>query len=151
MKKALMYSLKVWLTTIILGMRVAVVIKICLDTDHSIYGAGDVFATAIYDIPVALIAWIPSFLLFLVVVYYLSKTDNAIWTKKLILSGLGIFLAILPFVIVFTHQLFSANYLPDMLPELCAYAGLTLAGVWFYKLTLISHISAIQPNLGTKL
>jgi uncharacterized membrane protein len=150
MKQALIYSLKVWLTTIVLGMRVAAVIKICLDTDH-LYGAGDIFSSAIYDIPVGLIACTPSFFLFLVGVFFLSKTSGTIWSKKLILSVLGVILAILPFAIVFTHQLFSANYLPDMLPELCGYVGITLAGIWFYKLTWVSNTPNAHPSLDSEL
>jgi hypothetical protein len=150
MKHTLIYSLKVWLTTIVLGMRVAAVIKICLDTSH-LYGVGDIFSSAIYDIPVGLIACTPSFFLFFLAVFFLSKSINTIWSKKLILSVLGVILAILPFAIVFTHQLFSANYLPDMLPELGGYIVITIAGVWFYKLTLLSNTPDTQPNLNPEL
>jgi hypothetical protein len=37
MKQALIYSLKVWLTTVVLGMRIAGLIKILLDTDVPLF------------------------------------------------------------------------------------------------------------------
>jgi hypothetical protein len=140
MKQALIYSLKVWLTTVVLGMRIAALIKILLDTDHLIYKFSDIFTSAVYDIPVGLIACLPSFGIFLLTVSLLRKSNYNIRSKKLVLSALGLLLSVLPFALLFTHQLFNINYLPDMLPELCAYTGLTIAGIWFYKLETLTTI-----------
>jgi len=131
-KQALIYSLKVWLTTIILGIRITGLIKLFIDP--LIYKFEDIFSSAIYDIPVGLIACAPSFFIFLFAVRRICKRNTSVLLKKAILSAIGILLSLIPFIILFPYQLFHTNYLPDMLPELCSYVGLTLVGIWVYKL-----------------
>jgi hypothetical protein len=135
MKQAMVYSLKVWLTTAILGMRIAAIIKICLDGYH-IYSWPDIFSSAIYDIPIGIIACLPSSILFALLTRRLKKNPYTITRLKLILSLTGILLSLLPFAIVFPSQITHVNYLPDMLPELLGYTLITLGGIWFYKLKL---------------
>ena len=145
MKQAFIYSLKVWLTTVLLGMRVAALIKIATDTQHLMYKAEDIFDSAIYDIPVGLIACLPSWLLFSLVVGYLNKVIHSVEQEKLWLSVVAVFLSILPFALLFWHQLTHLNYLPDMLPELAAYTIVTIAGTWFYKLPSITkEVNAVN-------
>jgi hypothetical protein len=148
MKQALIYSLKVWLTTVVLGLRISGLIRICMDTDHLIYKWSDMFSSAMYDIPVGLIACLPSWALFILSVWALKKSKSSLILVKLFLSLIGVMLSILPFAIVFNHQLFNINYLPDMLPDLFGYTLITVAGVWFYKLILDDKAPTITPNLS---
>ncbi|MEO6849387.1 MAG: hypothetical protein ABI166_02115 [Mucilaginibacter sp.] len=141
MKKATIYSLKVWLTTVVLGMRIAGLIKILLDTDHVTYSFQDIFYSAIYDIPVGLIACLPSWLIFTFITFYLNNKKNIkIVYKKCWLTISAMFLGVLPFAIVFWPQLTHINYSPDMLPVLIAYTGVTIAGIWFYKLDPVNNV-----------
>jgi len=134
MKQALIYSIKVWLTTVVLGMRIAVLIKICLDTDHLIYDFEDFFGSAIYDIPIGLIACAPSWILFSLSVLVINKPKRSVMVKKLWLTLAAFILGILPFAIVFWGQLTHPNYWPDMAPEVFGYISVTIASLWFYKL-----------------
>ena len=146
MKQALVYSLKVWLTTVVLGIRIAVLIKIGLDTDHLIYSFEDMFNSAIYDIPVGIIACSPSWILFSVAVWLINKTKSGMLLRKMWLSLIAIVLGILPFAIVFWVQLTHPNYWPDMAPEVAAYVGITIAGVWFYKLkSIYTDVKELPP------
>jgi hypothetical protein len=147
MKQAFIYSLKVWLTTAVLGMRLAVLIKICLDTDHLIYGFQDVFGSAIYDIPVGIIDCSPSWIIFSFAVWLVAKTKSRMLLKKLCLTSIAIVLGILPFGIVFWYQLTRPNYWPDMAPEILGYVGITIAGIWFYKLRAAANKPLNEPTL----
>jgi hypothetical protein len=132
MKQALVYSLKVWLTTVILGMRVAVLIRILLDSEHLIYSFGDTFSSAAYDIPIGLIVCTPSWVLFAFASKSINSRGHSVIYKNIILSACSIPLIILPYAIVF-HQIIYPNYWPDMLPDLCGYALVTVAGIWIYR------------------
>jgi len=134
MKQAFIYSTKVWLTTVILGMRITGLIKILLDTDHLIYKVQDIFTSAIYDIPVGFVACLPSWFLFTIITRYFNVKSISLIYKKLWFSLSAIFLSILPFAILFWYQLTHLNYLPDMLPELIGYTVVTIAGIWLYRL-----------------
>jgi hypothetical protein len=146
MKEATIYSLKVWLTTAIFGMRIAAVIKICLD-DYHIFSWSDTFSSAIYDIPIGIIACLPSWILFALLTRRLKKITSTITRLKLILSLLGILLSLLPFAIIFPSQITHVNYLPDMLPELFGYTLITLVGIWFYEQKLDNGRSTITHAL----
>jgi hypothetical protein len=141
MKQSLIYSSKVWLTTIILGMRVAALIKIGLDTDHLIYSPLDIINSAIYDIPIGLIVCLPSWFLFMILVSYFNKKNIQLIYKKLWLTITAIFLSVLPFAILFWYQLTHINYLPDMLPELIGYTSVTIIGIWVYKMRAVFRIN----------
>jgi len=143
MKPAFIYSLKVWITTIILGMRITGLIRISLDTDHLIYGVEDIFNSAIYDIPIGFVACLPSWLIFSVTVRYVNAMKTSLIYKKTWLTLISIFLGILPFAFLFWPQLTHTNYWPDMLPEIIGYAVVTTAGIWFYKLEPVTDPSVI--------
>jgi hypothetical protein len=119
-------------------MRIAAIIRILLDTDHLIYGAKDILGSAVYDIPIGIIACLPSFVLFGLTAYFLSKRSSTVLVKRMILTLPALVLSILPFAIVFPYQLSHTNYLPDLLPDLSGYSVVTLAGLWLYRFPSLS-------------
>ncbi|WP_428330581.1 hypothetical protein [Mucilaginibacter sp.] len=136
MKQALSFSVNVWLTTAILGMRFSMLIKICMDNHPSLNQWPEIFATAKYDIPVSLVGCFPSYLLFALATWVLAKPNSNIVKLKLLLTLIGVVLSIVPFLLILTNQLLNINYLPDLLPELIGYSIVTVAAIWLYKVKL---------------
>lgn len=132
MKQALMYSLKVWLTTIVAGPFIAILILSFLNpnTSHHL----ELFISLFYLTLGGIFFCLPSWLLFWLLAGFINKRELKMDYKKLFISIVSIFLSFIPFAIMDAHALFSPNYWPSELPWVASYFGVLITCIWFYKL-----------------
>jgi hypothetical protein len=137
MKQALVFSSKVWLTTIIVSPIIVGLLQSFLDPDT--YSYSDAFVGLIYCVPGGVIFCLPSSLLFWLAVWYVNKKKLKTYQKKIYISVGSVFLALIPFAILNAHTLFSPNYWPSELPWVGSYFGILTASIWFFKLRPINN------------
>jgi len=144
MKRAFIYTLKVFLTTIILAPGLATAITFFGNPE--IYKPEDALYTLII-IPAGLLLCIPSYVLFGLIASYLNKLFGNIFIIKTLLSLAALPLTLLPFGIMNYHTIINSNYWPSIAPWLGSYAGITVLGVWVYRLNrLITNTPPLQQG-----
>jgi hypothetical protein len=131
MKEAKLYSLKVWLTTIIVAPIIFGIVKNFLDP--LIYNVTDIFFGLAYSVPAGLILCIPSWLLFWLLAGYLNSSKLNAILKKLYISFFSILLVVLPFALLNIHYLIESNYWPEMIPWIGSYIGVLIGCIWIFK------------------
>jgi hypothetical protein len=144
MKTALIYSSKVWLTTIFVGPLIMGV-KI-----YSFYYGRDEDAwKCLYLVPeigilYGILYFLTSWFILSRLCWYISKRNLINKRTKVYLSFIGLVLAIAPFAVMDYHSLFTINkgwfagFPPDLFWTI-TYVGLTVAGIWFYKLEPVNN------------
>lgn len=146
MKEAGLYSIKVWLTTIIVAPIIAGIIQLCLDP--LTYNFNDIFLALFYAFPAGIILCIPSLLLFWLITWYLNKYCIGIIRKKIYITLLCSFLTILPFSILNIRALTHSNYWPSLMPWLISCFIVLIGSVWLYDIkstTMINQQNSITP------
>lgn len=135
MKQALIYSAKVWLTTLLVGPLLAVSITCFVAWYNPIvsYSGFGFWVDAYFDFNAGLML-LPLALLFWFTVFYMLKMQRKAATAKTVLTIVAIICCILPFVLtgpgmqMSLPSLFSSAYwLPD-------YLVVAVSCVWMYKL-----------------
>ena len=134
MKHALVYSLKVWLTSALIGplLLVGFMVVQTSHTDKDLVG----FTLAIMLF--GTIYSIPCFLILLLLVWILGKFKLGIIAKKIIASGVSILMIVLLTKIVF-------SYAQDH-TLLTIYSAITVAGIWLYELGTIPEETPETTN-----
>ena len=127
MKQALIYSLKVWLTSVVLGSLIST-IPMTLRSESK-----QQFAQALGFIPllIAIVAALSfcSWLLLFLFTYLFTKQSFRVKNVKLILSFLGLVLSVAPLLLLADGGL-GLVYTIDLI----TYPAWIIAGLWFYKL-----------------
>ncbi len=123
---ALVYSLKVWLTALLLGSLGAGMTL--YDKDSHISGLISWLGFVIFY---GFFFSFPSFLILFLFVYRLNKKALSVINKKLILSGVGLTLTLLPFFMMI--KLGFMDSWSDIF-VITPYAIIIVFGIWFYKL-----------------
>ena len=122
---ALAYSLKVWLTAVILGSLILCVFVLSPSSNNQHFdkqAASLVLITVFYSAIFSL----PSFFILLLSSLGLCNTSLTDIYRKLILTGIGILLSLLAARLSFLEE-FELSFT-------LSYLIVTLAGIWFYKL-----------------
>jgi hypothetical protein len=132
MKKTLVFSLKVWLTTIVIAPFIFGIIQVSTDTE--IYRLTDVLVGLFYCVPAGIVLCLPLWSLFWLFTTLINKMNSKIIVKKIALSIVMILLIMLTFCIINSHALFSPDYWPSVLPMVFSYLGVGILCVWCYPL-----------------
>jgi len=132
MKQALIYSLKVWLTSVIVAPLLNVLIMKTLGFHvGEILSIKDGLSAWITTSIVAMSYSIPSWLLLWLSTYKVSKYETALVTKKFILSLVGVALTCVPVWILFFNVVAMTGYIVIWST---GYGLPIVAGIWYYKL-----------------
>ena len=138
MKQALIYSLKVWLTTVILGSLI-MGIRIWFLYDWLADRWDNEVKVQEITIPSGLVCYLPCWFIFGLLCWYLNKKAVSVRSRYIFMSLTAIILAMAPFAIMDYQSLFSlyakgffAGFPPDLFWT-CTYVGVTLIGTWFYR------------------
>jgi hypothetical protein len=136
MKIALSYSLKVWLTTVILVPFLQII-----SHTVTVRSVQDVVTTLTLTFLYSFFLSIPSWLGLWVVILLFNKLTISVIYFKVCLSLVGFGLAILPFILL-THNLPTISN-PDFL-WVILYPLTIVASIWFYKLKPLNIEQAIS-------
>lgn len=127
MKQVLIYSLKVWLTSVLISPIIFILIEITFKT-RSFIDVNSVLGFIAYSIPYGLVLSIPSWLLFFACIYNISKFIRNLLTIRLIVTLVGSVLSLLSFYIIFHRDDDTTGVIPWAL----SYCIIIIAGSWFY-------------------
>jgi len=153
MKQAFSYSLKIWLTTIVVSPLLIglllneITIKLVTENVFDFLG-GELFIMVFGSV-----ICIPSYILQALLLFYLNQRKLKIWHKKLYLSIFALFLSILSFSILNCQLLFDArNSISDYLPGNIIFWVISvwiiiIICIWSYKLKaqMSKEIELNQP------
>ncbi|WP_461450132.1 hypothetical protein [Mucilaginibacter sp.] len=120
MKQALIYSLKVWLTSLLLGPMLYYPVQTIIEPQypHQFH----------YDVKYGFYFSMPSFIVSIIAVVIVKHLSTTLVVKKLLLSVAGVVLAALPFYIL------KGSWVQQGTEYLLAYGSITLIAIWVYKL-----------------
>ncbi|HEY4328004.1 MAG TPA: hypothetical protein VGN20_28730 [Mucilaginibacter sp.] len=137
MKEAFIYSLKVWLTGVILSPVLFTAIDIIIHR-NIYYDYQNALGFIGYSIVYGLILSIPSWLLLWLAIIIVSKWGVAIELKKVALTVAGAVLSLLPFYLLFHNDDKSSD--KDVCTWATTYCLVIIGGIWFYKFKPIMPI-----------
>ncbi len=157
MKQALIYSLKVWITALLLAPTLAYPIWWLVEWIISYVNRGKVFSMGIiygFDINASTISWgilwsalyfLPYLAILFVSVIFLRRGSTSIRSKKTALTGLAIILTLCPFPFV---KVLEYEVIFDIrLAWLISFGLIFIAGVWFYRLKPVNKAPNIEPTI----
>src|ERR1700761_4067963 len=122
--KAITYSLKVWLTGVILGSVIFLIMNL-LEEPASARAQTDMVGLVPVILTFAFLFSLPSLGLLTGTVAFIERFNMSQLTKKLILTGIGILLTMLPL-----YYLFNDWY--DVLKYTGPYSSMIILGIWVY-------------------
>jgi len=137
MKRSFIYTLKVWLTSVVLAPPVIVILtKLFLPHEMVFDNVANVLSSIVLLIYLATIVSIPSWMLLwlstaLIIKFNFSNTYN-----KVILTVIGCILCVLPFYLLF-HEDDNPSR-ADLAIWASSYMLVIVGGIWFYKLKIVS-------------
>ncbi|WP_426582131.1 hypothetical protein [Mucilaginibacter sp. R-33] len=132
MKKELVHSFKVFITTVVIGAVLTGIATIF--NDPEIYQVSDILIGFVYMVPVSAILFIPSWLLFAFVLRRFTKRRISPIYIKIILSLLSVFFIILTLSILNYHFVFGRNYWPSVFPMFIGYYLALIISILVYKI-----------------
>jgi hypothetical protein len=97
-----------------------------------------------YSIPYGLVLSTPSFLILLLICYLINRYKIGLHVKKILLSTIALILAVLPFIIIFSHD--DSGIDKDLIAWLSSYGIVIVSGIWFYRLPLSIHAKQLTVN-----
>jgi len=143
MKQALIYSLKVWLTTLILGPLLATSINLFIAWYSPVYNYfGSGFIIGIYIDLIAGASIIPLLVVFWLSTFLLIRKEIKIGITKLLLTFLVVIICVVPFLVHSNPESLSWHVLLSTSYWLPSYIIVATSATWFYKLRRVS----INPN-----
>ena len=131
MKRTLIYSLKVWLTCVVVSPVLYCNIEALSESSLSkgLVADGGFF---LYSLPFGLVLSLPSWVMFWLSLHSVNMLNWGLVTTKLLISVIAVILTALPFVLLFgTDDPGSDKSL--LIWPVC-YCLVLVAGVWYYKL-----------------
>jgi len=131
MKQALLYSLKVWLTSVVFGPVLYVFFELIFRSGY-FDGIKSSMGFIGYSIPYGLILSIPSWFFFLTLLVIFEYTSVTIKIKKTLLSMAGACLSFAPFFIFFQGD-GDPKWFDTFLWGFF-YCIVIVTGIWYYKL-----------------
>jgi hypothetical protein len=142
MKQTIIYSLKVWLTSVVISPVLYIILEAI--QKPRVYqniegGLGFILFSIIYGLILSLISWI----LLWLSLYSLLMFNRDIIITKLWLSIIGAILTLLPFWLVLGYD--DPNPLTGTALWAASYCLVIIAGIWFYRLKpLLNRKSIIE-------
>jgi hypothetical protein len=143
MKQALIYSLKVWLTSVTVSPIIIVLLTKTLW--HRMYrfdSLGNIFGYWGMMIYLASILSIPSLLLLWLSSWQVTRYKATLPFRKWLLSLIGILLTATPFYIVFHSE--ESVRVEELAIWMSSYSLVIIAGVWLYKLKPVTKTIKIE-------
>lgn len=138
MKSTLIYSLKVWLTAVVLAPMLTQLLDYLCGVQQS-YDLKGIFYFVLLSIPYGLMLSLPCWLLLWLATSLLNRTRLTNKNKKLLLSVVGFLLAALPFYLIFGHD--DKGFNLETIVWAASYMLVIVAGVWAYKLSVVTNVS----------
>ena len=144
MKKALIYSLKVWLTALLLSP----VLYWLVETNFisplktSFEGMIGFFGLSILY---GLLLSIPSFLFLTFSCFFVNMLAQINAAKKRLITLIAFIFVILPFYLLFSRD-DTSTLIKDDLPLASSYSVVIIIGVWFYQLNPIVKEPSTQSK-----
>ena len=137
MKQALIYSLKVWLTSVLLGPLIPGLISAVHVNDTLGFGraVSGFVIWLLFAFISGLVLSLMSFLLLLFTTATLLKTNLATLVQKLLFSVIIPVYASLPFLLVQDYQ----QYSPANKVLIISYMVVVVIGIWLYKLEPVNN------------
>jgi len=136
MKQALIYSLKVWLTSAFIGPFLLVGCEVA-ETGQA---NSDMFSFTFAIMVFGTLYSIPCFLILLLVVWVLGRFKLSVIAKKVIASCVSVLMIVLLTKAVFPNAQDHTLVI--------IYSAITVAGIWFYKLGTITEATPKPANAG---
>jgi len=130
MKWPIIYSLKVWLITILLGPVIYYSIQAFTDPVFRHHTNLVDFTTEV--LKYSIIFSLPSLILFSLLVFLINLLNYSMWVKKLILTIIGVLLIVLPL-----HAI-KSYWGPWIIQWTIAYGSIIITCIWSFKLTQTS-------------
>jgi len=131
MKHAILYSIKIWLTSVVISP-VVFIVGDCLTHPNNRIGLYGCLGFIGYSLAYGLVLSIPCWLiLFLMAGSLVNRNLNMVY-KKLLISIIGVALSILPFYLLFRND-DNGFDLYTFIWSL-SYCSFIIVGVWFYEL-----------------
>ena len=120
MKQVLIYSLKVWLTSVLLGPLLYYPAQIIIEPQypHQFH----------YDVKYGFIFSLPSLVVAIITVVLIKPIPTTLTVKKLLLSIVGVVLTAMPF------YLLKGGWVQQGTEYLIAYGSIIVIGIWVYRL-----------------
>jgi len=131
--KALSYTLKVWLTSIVIGPVLHLLIN-CFTATKMGYAQIGIVSSLYFilmSIPFGIILSIPSFLLLWLSVYLLKKFDIDPLVSKISLSIISVILSAFAFFIVFGQD--DPSTYKETTIWAFAYCSVIVGAIWYYE------------------
>jgi H+/Cl- antiporter ClcA len=135
MKQTLIYSLKIWLTSVVLSP-IFYTVYDALTRPKFIYNPRNEAEAYLYFLVFGLALSIPSWVLFWLSLHCINTQRWKPITTKLLISIVAVALTFTPFLMVYSLYDLSRDSSTIGVP-IC-YSLLILAGVWYYKLRVVT-------------
>ena len=135
MKQTLLYSLKIWLTSVVVGPALYGIFD-ALTRPNFLHNLTGVAGFYLYSLPYGLILSIPSWLLFWLLLHSLNMLRWNWVTTRVLFSIVAVILTLAPFILLFGADDPAGN--ETFLAWPMAYCFVLIAGIWFYKLRKVS-------------
>jgi hypothetical protein len=132
MERSIIYSLKVWLLTILLGPVIYYLILSFTDPVFRHYTNLFNFTTEV--LRYSIIFSLPSLVLFTLLAFLINLPNYSMWIKKLILNVIGVLLIALPL-----HAI-KSYWGPWVIQWTIAYGSIIIVGIWIFKLEQTSSL-----------
>jgi len=136
MKQALIYNLKVWLTAVITGPPLYLIVEEIVNKHNQTNLEGGILFV-LMSLFYGLALSIPSYLLLLLSVYLSTRWLESGLVTKLILTVVGTSLTLIPFLLVFGHD--DSITRIETIPWCFSYCVVIVIGIWLYKLALVKQ------------
>jgi hypothetical protein len=120
MKQAVIYSLNVWLASLLLGPLLYYPVRTIIEPQypHQFH----------YDVKPEFLFSLPSLVVSIIAVIIVKQLSTTLVIKKLLLSVVGVVLAALPFYVL------EGSWVRQGTEYLLAYGSITLISIWVFKL-----------------
>jgi hypothetical protein len=131
MKQSLLFSLKVFLTTVVIG---PILLEICLIIKDSQVNNFNSPITFLYTMIIGAVVCIPAWFLFGVSVQALRGKQISLGVEKILLILIGACLLVLTLAITNYNYLIKPNYWPSVFPLLGSYYIILIIATSIYTL-----------------
>jgi lysylphosphatidylglycerol synthetase-like protein (DUF2156 family) len=139
MKQALIYSLKVWLTAVVVSPPLYLIVEAMVNKHNQTNLEGGVLFV-LMSLVYGLLLSIPSYLLLLLAVYFSTRRMESGWVIKMFLTLVGMVLSLIPFQLIFGQD--DAITQVVTIPWAVCYCIVVVISLLLYELKPLNNDSA---------
>ena len=159
MKQALVYSLKVWLTTVLVAPALCNILQYGFLSlvNHNSYvilswrRVAFILLSPIYRVGVYLAVYAVLVLVFLLTAWLLNKSHASMNRYKLYFSIDALAYLLVPYLwYILSYHTYTGNVVIRIVVSLVCNVGVVLTCVWFYKLDLPSTMNQSLSDITTE-